>query len=90
MSVDKVLCACLGITESHVKQAIADQKLETLKQVVTCTKAGEGCNACHASINQLLQAATPALPVAAERAQPEWAQPEWAQSFFSAPTCSAR
>lgn len=81
--VDPVLCHCLNVTESQVKTAIAEHKLETVKQVMSCTQAGGGCNSCHASILALIDAAAPVT----DRGRPEWAQP-----FFSpaAPTCSVR
>lgn len=55
---DPIVCRCLQITESAIKDAISTRNLETVKQVCGYTQAGGGCTACHAMIRQHLGATT--------------------------------
>jgi NAD(P)H-nitrite reductase large subunit len=50
----KVVCECLGVTEARIVSVIRDEGLTTLKQVRSCTEAGDGCTACHPAIREHL------------------------------------
>jgi NAD(P)H-nitrite reductase large subunit len=50
----KTVCECLGVTEARIVSAIRDGELTTLKQVRSCTEAGDGCTACHPAIREYL------------------------------------
>ncbi|MBI3299455.1 MAG: (2Fe-2S)-binding protein [Elusimicrobia bacterium] len=52
---DSVVCECLGITESQVRQAVARWKLCDLSEIMTKTEAGTGCNHCHFALRRLLE-----------------------------------
>lgn len=53
-AADPIVCRCLQVTESTVKDAIATWNLETVKEVCRYTEAGGGCTACHAMIRRHL------------------------------------
>lgn len=48
------LCHCLNISEDEVRDAIADQYLQTVRGVAKACGAGSGCTACHRHIKRLL------------------------------------
>lgn len=50
----KVVCECLGVTESQIVAAVRAHGLCTVKQVGACTEAGSGCTACHPAIREYL------------------------------------
>jgi NifU-like protein len=50
----RLVCRCLQITEEAVVEAITTLALTTLKEVRQLTGAGDGCNACHQRLNQVL------------------------------------
>jgi NAD(P)H-nitrite reductase large subunit len=50
----KIVCECLGVTESQLVAAIHTHELCTLKQVTACTDAGGGCTVCHPAIREYL------------------------------------
>ena len=55
---DTIICHCLRVTESTVVDAIDMGRLQTIREVVRETRAGEGCTACHGRIRCLLRAQT--------------------------------
>jgi NAD(P)H-nitrite reductase large subunit len=50
----KIVCECLGVSESRLVGAIRAEGLDTLKEVVACTDAGGGCTVCHPAIREYL------------------------------------
>ena len=53
-STDKVICHCLGVTETDIRSAIATGSVQTIKCIMNGTGAGTGCTACVRRINALL------------------------------------
>ena len=51
----KVVCRCLQVTEDALVHAITAHDLQTLKEVLRHTGAGDGCTCCHNEIRQYLQ-----------------------------------
>lgn len=50
-----ILCHCFNVTKDTVRDAIYNQRLETLEDVTNYTKAGGGCTDCHHDIGDLLR-----------------------------------
>ncbi len=48
------MCHCLGVTRDQLDQAVIDQDLTCIRDVMHCTGAGSGCTACHARIREYL------------------------------------
>ncbi|EFI35452.1 Fe-S cluster assembly protein NifU [Desulfonatronospira thiodismutans ASO3-1] len=68
----EVVCECFGVTDEEIKRAIRDNNLTSVEDVTHYTKAGGGCEDCHAEIEKLLdqvrsQTLTPVEPVSEER-----------------------
>lgn len=53
-STEKVICHCLGVTESDIRTAVANGSVQCIKSVMTETGAGTGCTACIRRINQMI------------------------------------
>ena len=51
---NRVVCHCLGVTESQVQDALDFGGSQNLKDVRDCTGAGSGCTACHRRIIGML------------------------------------
>lgn len=51
-----VICACLGVRETTIRDAILNQNAKTIEQVSVCTGAGTNCGACRSEIAGLLKA----------------------------------
>ena len=43
----RMVCRCLGVTEAALFEAIAQNKVKTIKDISRHTGAGDGCTACH-------------------------------------------
>jgi len=56
----KILCHCLGLSESDVREAVALDGLDSVREVMENTEAGSGCTACHAAIKRLIRDQCPA------------------------------
>ena len=54
---DEIVCHCLRVTGSQIKDRIAVGDCDRLQDVMKMTDAGTGCTACHARIRALI--ATP-------------------------------
>ncbi len=52
---DAQVCSCNNVSERQVRAAIRDQKLTTIAQVKTCTKAGTGCGGCLPRVTELFK-----------------------------------
>jgi NifU-like protein len=50
-----VICHCFQVTKDTVKDAIFNQRLETIEDVTNFTKAGGGCGDCHHDLGDLLR-----------------------------------
>jgi bacterioferritin-associated ferredoxin len=53
-ATDKVICHCLGVTETDIRSAIATGTVQTIKCIMTGTGAGTGCTACIRRLNALI------------------------------------
>ena len=53
---DRVVCHCLGISESAIRHAVDVGGGQCLRDVMDQTEAGTGCTACHARIKSFLKA----------------------------------
>jgi NAD(P)H-nitrite reductase large subunit len=51
----RMICHCLQVTEETLVQAIDTLGLTTLKEIRSCTGAGDGCNACHRRLLKYLE-----------------------------------
>ncbi|MCP4783537.1 MAG: hypothetical protein GY903_08040 [Fuerstiella sp.] len=52
---DKIVCQCLGISESEVRAATDFAGCRTLCDIKKTTAAGSGCLSCHARIKAILR-----------------------------------
>ncbi len=50
-----IICHCFNVTKDTVRDAIFNQRLETIEDVTNYTKAGGGCKECHHDIGDLLR-----------------------------------
>ncbi len=51
---NKIICHCLGVTETDIRSAISTGSVQTIKCVMNQTSAGTGCTACLRRINEML------------------------------------
>jgi|GEM_PF-2003738 len=42
-----IVCRCLQVSESEIREAIETCAVETVQDLGRCTGAGQGCTACH-------------------------------------------
>ena len=47
IEADDLICKCMHVRESTVREVIARDKLETIEQVTKSCEAGGGCHSCH-------------------------------------------
>jgi bacterioferritin-associated ferredoxin len=59
---NRVVCRCLGVTESAVLDALASGEVQTLKDIRHRTGAGDGCTCCHRQLKKYLEQHTHASP----------------------------
>jgi len=52
---NKIVCRCLGISESCIQDAAQISSCESLKDVKQATGAGTGCMSCHGRIKAMLR-----------------------------------
>ena len=50
----RIVCKCFGVTDEKIKRVVRENDLQTVEQVTHYTKAGGGCTACHAQIEDLI------------------------------------
>ena len=50
----RIVCKCFGVTDEKIKRVVKENQLTTVAQVTHYTKAGGGCTACHAEIEDLI------------------------------------
>ena len=82
-----LICKCSGIDENTLKRAIKINKLTTLPQVMTYTKAGAGCFTCFDRLEEVLARANEEM--VAEGLIAEGAAYRTAASAFKAPKAAA-
>ncbi len=49
-----ILCHCLQVTEAMVDEAISAGVVQSLRDVIVCTGAGDGCTACRVALRAYL------------------------------------
>jgi bacterioferritin-associated ferredoxin len=54
IATDRVVCHCLGISESDIRCALMEGTAECLRSVMRETGAGTGCTCCHRAIKDLV------------------------------------
>jgi NAD(P)H-nitrite reductase large subunit len=52
----RLICRCLQVTEATLLEALTTQDIRTLRDIRRHTGAGDGCTACHAHLQQYLEA----------------------------------
>ena len=50
----RIVCKCFGVTDEKIKRVVRENQLTTVEQVTHYTKAGGGCTACHAEIEDII------------------------------------
>jgi NifU-like protein len=51
---DRVVCRCLVVTETTIRQAIRDHQLRQVEEVTASTRAGGGCSSCWDDLQVIL------------------------------------
>jgi NifU-like protein len=51
---DKIICKCFDVKESHLKEQILKNNLDTLEKIQNYTKACSGCQHCKDDIEELM------------------------------------
>lgn len=54
----RMICHCLQVTEDVIVQAVESLGLQTVKEIRSCTGAGDGCTACHRRLKTFLDRRT--------------------------------
>ncbi len=49
-----IVCECFGVTDLEIEKAIRENGLKTVEEVTNYTKAGGGCENCHADIQEMI------------------------------------
>lgn len=49
-----ITCRCRGVADFRLREAVAQQRLDSLAQVVGATGAGVDCETCHPEIEEIL------------------------------------
>ena len=61
-TTDRMVCHCLQVRESTLRDTIARCPLLTVRELANQTGAGTGCNACHRHLRRLInEAAQPSI-----------------------------
>ena len=51
---DRVVCACLQVTEGQLRVAVEQNGVQTVRELMRATEAGTGCTACHDRLESCL------------------------------------
>lgn len=51
---DKIICNCYHVTEKNLREAIEENNLTDLEEVMNYTKAGGACGQCHVAIQKII------------------------------------
>lgn len=54
----KIVCPCLNVTEAELLKAIHNHKIQSLKDIIEYTSAGDGCTACQPLLKEYLDRET--------------------------------
>jgi bacterioferritin-associated ferredoxin len=54
VTAERLLCRCLRVTESDIREAISEHEPETVQGVSRICGAGSGCMSCHRHIRRML------------------------------------
>ncbi|NBO93124.1 MAG: (2Fe-2S)-binding protein [Planctomycetia bacterium] len=54
----RMICHCLQVTEDVIVHAVSVLGVRTVKEIRSCTGAGDGCTACHRRLKQYLECGT--------------------------------
>ena len=52
---ERVVCHCLSVTAGDIRLAIVVGEIDSLRAVLSETRAGTGCTGCHSVIRRLLE-----------------------------------
>ena len=52
---ERVVCHCLSVTAGDIRLAIEVGEIDSLRAVMSETRAGTGCTGCHSVIRRLLE-----------------------------------
>ncbi len=80
-ATDRVVCRCLGVSESEIRCAVMEGTANCLRSVIRVTGAGGGCNSCHRAIRDFLTR---------EQAQLQAQLVDQCDASGSSPTCVTR
>ena len=59
MKHDRIVCACLKVSERRVAACVRTGKACSVRQIGACTGAGTGCTACHPALEAILEKEAP-------------------------------
>ena len=51
---DRVVCACLQVTERELRAAVEQKGAQTVRELIHATEAGTGCTACRHRLESCL------------------------------------
>ena len=54
----RMICHCLQVTEDVIVEAVEALGLTSVKEIRSCTGAGDGCTACHRRLKTYLERRT--------------------------------
>jgi len=66
--VGRIICACYTVGEKTIRQAIAQQQLDSVAAIGQCLKAGTNCGSCQPELKQILASCAAMAPTAADSA----------------------
>ena len=49
-----LICTCFGVSEETIERAVAENRLETVEEVIDICKAGGGCGSCRFLIQEII------------------------------------
>lgn len=52
---ERVVCHCLNVTAGDIRLAVEVDEMDSLRAVMSETRAGTGCTSCHSVIRRLLE-----------------------------------
>lgn len=66
-----LVCSCFGVSEARIRRVVIENNLTTVEQVTSYVKAGGGCSACTAEIEDLIAAVRKETDLTAARVAAE-------------------
>ena len=55
MQMEQVICACFGVTEQAVRDALASGQAQSLEDIGMCLKAGTNCGSCKPELKRMIK-----------------------------------